>query len=230
MRQAYTRMAVTLRTAKLRMDCHPRRPVLADWSRPIYPLAGSTLARMSRYSPAEPGTPIPQPRLAPAQNDTSRHYLIQFSQINRMQELTLNPRVRDSSPWRRTRTDLGFYRFRSFFMCRFVPMLAPCSLASEDRVVAGMSNLAGSGLGRRRLARQLSRPMVYANDHEGLNGFGRRPASCPAAGRYRRLRVTWVTPLGLFTASMWNRSSSPSRPSQSRSPRPSTIGTTTMCR
>jgi hypothetical protein len=27
----------------------------------------------------------------------------------------LNPRVRGSSPWRRTRTDLGFYRSRSFF-------------------------------------------------------------------------------------------------------------------
>jgi hypothetical protein len=93
MRQAYTRMAVTLRTAKLRIACHPRRPVLADWSRPIYPLAGSRLARMSRYSPAEPGTPIPQPRLASAQNDTSRHYLIQFSQINRMHELTPNPLV-----------------------------------------------------------------------------------------------------------------------------------------
>ena len=46
---------------------------------------------------------------------------------------------------------------------------------------------------------------------------------------YRRLRVTWVTPLGLFTASIWKRSSSASSPSQSRSPRPSTIGTTTMC-
>ena len=52
---------------------------------------------------------------------------------------------------------------------------------------------------------------------------------CHAAGCYRRLRVTWVTPLGLFTASIWKRSSSPSSPSQSRSPRPSTIGTTTMC-
>ena len=70
-----------------------------------------------------------------------------------------------------------------------------------------------------------------ANDHEVLNGFGRCPCllPCHAAGCYCRLRVTWVTPLGLVTASIWNRSSSPSRPSQSRSPRPSTIGTTTMC-
>jgi hypothetical protein len=47
--------------------------------------------------------------------------------------------------------------------------------------------------------------------------------------RARRLRVRWVTPLGLFTASIWKRSSSASSPSHSRSPRPSTIGTTTMC-
>jgi len=53
----------------------------------------------------------------------------------------------------------------------------------------------------------------------------RRAAAC-----YRRLRVTWVTPPGLFTASIWKRSSSASSPSQSRSPRPSTMGTTTMCR
>ena len=70
-----------------------------------------------------------------------------------------------------------------------------------------------------------------ANDHEVLDGSGRYPCllPCHAAGCHRRLRVTWVTPLGLFTASIWNRSSSPSSPSQSRSPRPSTIGTTTMC-
>jgi len=52
---------------------------------------------------------------------------------------------------------------------------------------------------------------------------------CDAAYYYRRLRVTWVTPLGLFTASIRKRSSSASSPSQSRSPRPSTTGTTTMC-
>jgi hypothetical protein len=32
--------------------------------------------------------------------------------------------VRDSSPWRRTRTELGFYRLRSFLCARFVPMLS----------------------------------------------------------------------------------------------------------
>ena len=44
-----------------------------------------------------------------------------------------------------------------------------------------------------------------------------------------RPRVTWVTPLGLFTASIWKLSSCASSLSQSRSPRPSTMGTTTMC-
>ena len=57
-------------------------------------------------------------------------------------------------------------------------------------------------------------------------GSGRCPGCCDQ----RRLRVRWVTPLGLFTASIWKWSSSASRPSQSRSPRPSTMGTTTMCR
>ena len=69
------------------------------------------------------------------------------------------------------------------------------------------------------------------NDHEVLNDFAGPPASVSrrAAACYRRLRVTWVTPLGLLAASMWKRSSSASSPSQSRSPRPSTMGTTTMC-
>ena len=37
------------------------------------------------------------------------------------EQRTLNPRVRGSSPWRRTRFDLGFYDSRSFFMCPFCP-------------------------------------------------------------------------------------------------------------
>ena len=46
---------------------------------------------------------------------------------------------------------------------------------------------------------------------------------------YRRENVRCVTPLGELTDSMANRSSSPSRPSHSRTPRPRTIGATTMC-
>jgi hypothetical protein len=80
------------------------------------------------------------------------------------EQRTLNPRVRGSSPWRRTRTDLGFHRSRLFLCVRFVPMSAPCSLVSYDQVAAGLSNLAGSGpqRGRRRpsLPNQLSIPLV----------------------------------------------------------------------
>ena len=39
---------------------------------------------------------------------------------------SLNPRVRGSSPWRRTRTDLGFHCSKSFFMCPVCPHV--CSM------------------------------------------------------------------------------------------------------
>lgn len=39
----------------------------------------------------------------------------------------------------------------------------------------------------------------------------------------RREKVRWITPLGEVAASMWKRCSSPSSPSQSRSPRPSPL-------
>jgi hypothetical protein len=51
------------------------------------------------------------------------------------EQRTLNPRVRGSSPWRRTRSDLGFYQFQVIFMCPvcpgFLPMLAPCLLGGR---------------------------------------------------------------------------------------------------
>ena len=40
------------------------------------------------------------------------------------EQRTLNPRVRGSSPWRRTRSDLGFYDSRLFFYVRFVSVVA----------------------------------------------------------------------------------------------------------
>jgi hypothetical protein len=46
---------------------------------------------------------------------------------------------------------------------------------------------------------------------------------------YRRVNVTCVTPVGVLTASTSKRSSSPSSPSQRRSPRPRTMGAMTMC-
>jgi hypothetical protein len=45
------------------------------------------------------------------------------------EQRTLNPRVRGSSPWRRTRSDLGFYRPRSFFSCPFCPL--GCSVVAR---------------------------------------------------------------------------------------------------
>ena len=51
------------------------------------------------------------------------------------EQRTLNPRVRGSSPWRRTRTDLGFCDSRSLFMCPvclgFRGLLAPCLLGGR---------------------------------------------------------------------------------------------------
>ena len=69
------------------------------------------------------------------------------------------------------------------------------------------------------------------HDPAGGCPAGPRSQTGPAAQlhRYRRVKVRWVTPLGLLTASVWKRSSSASSPSQSASPRPSTMGATTMC-
>jgi hypothetical protein len=47
---------------------------------------------------------------------------------------------------------------------------------------------------------------------------------------HRRVKVRWVTPLGDETASTSYCWSNASRPSQSRTPRPSRIGTCTTCR
>jgi hypothetical protein len=66
----------------------------------------------------------------PAQNDTP-HYPIQFSQINRIQELTLNSRVRGSSPCRRTVLTWGL-SLQVLFMCPFCPR-AGSVLAGEIR-------------------------------------------------------------------------------------------------
>jgi hypothetical protein len=55
------------------------------------------------------------------------------------EQQTLNLRVRGSSPWRRTRDDLGLYRLQVFFLCLVCPdflgVLAPCLLGG--RMLAG---------------------------------------------------------------------------------------------
>ena len=64
----------------------------------------------------------------------------------------------------------------------------------------------------------------WTRSRRGSNSRGGSPASS-----YRRENVMCVMPLGLLTTSIAKRSSSPSRPSHSRTPRPRTIGAITMC-
>ena len=65
------------------------------------------------------------------------------------EQQTLNLRVRGSSPWRRTRPDLGFHRPRLFFVCPFCPHV--CSTFAREfgpsnlRVVNFGPSGAGSG-------------------------------------------------------------------------------------
>ena len=55
--------------------------------------------------------------------------------VRHAEQRTLNPRVRGSSPWRRTRSDLGFYHSRSFITRPFGPgflaVLDPCLLGGR---------------------------------------------------------------------------------------------------
>jgi hypothetical protein len=74
-----------------------RPPPQPDWSRPIRVGAPSVLARKRRYAPVASGTRSPADSRPSAQHGTSRHSLIN----------SLNLRVRGSSPWRRTRSDLA---------------------------------------------------------------------------------------------------------------------------
>ena len=102
-------------------------------------VARSVLARTRQYAPVAPGTRSPAYSRPSAQTGRSRHFLIHFKAINRTEQRTLNPRVRGSSPWRRTRDDLGLYQPRVFFLCPVCPgflgMLDPCLLGG--RVLAG---------------------------------------------------------------------------------------------
>jgi hypothetical protein len=71
-----------------------------------------------------------------------------------MQERTLNPRVRGSSPWRRTRTgapvlawDLAIPGHFYGPVCPgFPPVLAPCLLAGQMLVLVGFAGLGPIGL------------------------------------------------------------------------------------
>ena len=79
-------------------------------------------------------------------------------------------------------------------------------------------------------ARDWARP-----EARGGRGGGRTDGQSIAASAVARSATTlrwnvrWVTPLGVETTSMSKVSSSASRPSQMRTPRPSTMGTWTRC-
>jgi hypothetical protein len=88
----------------------PRRPRLW-WSRPMPADGCSMVARMPRYASAASGIRSAQRIPANGQNSSSRHVLSFFDSSSERrieQSSALNPRVRGSSPWRRTRSDLGF--------------------------------------------------------------------------------------------------------------------------
>ena len=110
--------------------------------------------------------------------------------VIRTEQRTLYPRVRGSSPWRRTRTDLGFHSSRSFLCARFAHMLAPCSLVSHDRVATGSSRTAAIGRVQRRPAAVFTGPMVCTfAEHlvHRLPGTATQRERCwqqPVAGAY----------------------------------------------
>ena len=64
-------------------------------------------ARLSRYHMIVPGTRRQENWRSRGQNGIARHCAV----VAERKTAALNPRVRGSSPWRRTRTDLVFYRF-----------------------------------------------------------------------------------------------------------------------
>jgi hypothetical protein len=119
-------------------------------SQPIRELAGADVR--ARCGLAYPGTPRhqtaqPGTRSAPDRRPggMSRQPPSPGGTCRQPGPPTLNPRVRGSSPWRRTRPNLGFYHSRSFFMCPF------CSRAGS--VLARELRLGRRGLVITRLIR-----------------------------------------------------------------------------
>ena len=133
-------------TVAIRPRMHAPLLVLATTDRSGYDSSDSFLANITRFPQLTSGI-----RHAPAIAATITAFpdapLAQLAE-----QRTLNPRVRGSSPWRRTRTDLGFYRSGSFFMCPFCPHVGSV-LARESRpgrggLVKNGRDRAVSGQGR----------------------------------------------------------------------------------
>jgi hypothetical protein len=116
--------------------------------------------------------------------------------VNRTPEQrTLNPRVRGSSPWRRTRTDLGFCRSRSFLMCPVCPhvgsMFARGSRPGRGGLVQSGRIRAGAG----PAAPDMGRPMVYTSAGRAarrLPGTATQRETC----RWRRVARAPYRPAG----------------------------------
>ena len=88
---------------------HPR----PWWSRPAHDDVCSMFARMSRYGPVTGGTTRhPVSRFA-VQPGRSQHFPALSDTAYTAEQRTLNLRVRGSSPWRRTHSELGLYPFRA---------------------------------------------------------------------------------------------------------------------
>jgi hypothetical protein len=141
-----------------------RPPPQPDWSRPIRVGAPSVLARKRRYAPVASGTRSPADSRPSAQHGTSRHSLIN----------SLNLRVRGSSPWRRTRSDLGFLRvfdpISGGVSDRFVPLVAPRLLIG--RVSVAIMPRPGPVRDRRRWSRPVALSPVLALLLGGVDGCG----------------------------------------------------------
>jgi hypothetical protein len=117
----------------------------ANWHPSARARVCSMFARMSRYGTVADGTRRHRVLRGAAQSDTSWHVPALADTGKLAEQRTLNLRVRGSSPWRRTHLTWGFIAPGHFLCVRFVPMLAPRWLVSQDPIVAGLSNLARFG-------------------------------------------------------------------------------------
>src|ERR1700689_1980350 len=96
--------------------------------------------------PRTPGRPVGgRPRLARGGDCCYYHSVLQAPLAQLAEQRTLNPRVRGSSPWRRTRADLGVYHFRAIFICPICPYVRS-TFARESR--SGRGGLVETGRNR----------------------------------------------------------------------------------
>ena len=144
---------------------------MAYWYRPVRTDVCSMSARMPRYPPTTSGTRSAAPIRETGQNGSSRHVLSLFDSSSRgrnEQSSALNPRVRGSSPWRRTRHlfTWSFITSRSF-LC---PVCTHSAFGSLARSVLARR----SDGGQRRLVKKERFSLDQAN-------WSPLPAQLPSA-------------------------------------------------